>query len=242
MPMNTIRNLYPIEVEELKVILRTVYQEILSYQEDRIQNNEIKMREAVKSTLPYLNLFKTHIPKYKQRYIELLEKQEELKAYDLIICFDRAIYELHARVEAGIFADLPWSKELRDLLNERQNTTGVEMTRNESVVEYITSGVSVSRGVVEGIARVILDEANISKLNQGDILVTSMTAPNFVPYARIVSGLVTDKGGLVCHAAILAREFNLPCVVGCKDATKTIQDGERIRLDADTGIVVRLTR
>jgi len=240
--MNTIRNLYPNEVEELKIILRRVYQEIFCYQEDRTLSNEIKVREAVISTLPYLQLFKTNIPKYKQRYIELLENQEALKAYDLIICFDRAIYELHARVEAGIFSGLPWSKELRDLLNERQQTSDEEVVRNESIVEYIASGMSVSRGVVDGIARVILDEDQLPNLSQGDILVTSMTTPSFVPYANLVSGLITDRGGLICHAAILAREFHLPCVVGCKDATKTIQDGELIRLDSDTGIVVRIER
>jgi len=95
--MNTIRNLYPDEIEELKGILRNVYQEILRYQEDRILRNEMKMREAMKATLPYLQLFKANIPAYKQRYIELLENQETLAAYDLIICFDRAIYEMRVR-------------------------------------------------------------------------------------------------------------------------------------------------
>ncbi len=81
--MNTIRNFYASEIEEFKVILRTVYRDIYEYQENRTRKKENKMREAIQTTIPYLMLFKEHIPAYKQRYIELLENQFQLKPYDL---------------------------------------------------------------------------------------------------------------------------------------------------------------
>ena len=239
--MNTIRNFYPNEIEDLKVILRTVYKKIYEYQEQRTVKNENKMREAIQSTMSYLMLFKEHIPTYKQRYIELLVNQDQLKAYDLIICFDRAIYELHARVKAGEFSDLPWSKELRDLLNERQEPSESEVaTGNNAPVTFIASGTGVSHGTIQGPACVVIDRDNLLKLKEGDILVTPMTDPEFISVAHLISGLITDRGGLLCHAAILARELNLPCIVGCKNATQQIKDGEWIQLDSRTGIVMRM--
>ena len=65
-----------------------------------------------------------------------------------------------------------------------------------------------------------------------------MTTPDFIMVAHLISGIITDRGGVVCHAAILAREFDIPCIVGCQTATTTITDGEQIRLDAISGIVV----
>ncbi|WP_162463357.1 PEP-utilizing enzyme [Paenibacillus psychroresistens] len=238
--MNTIRNFYASEIEEFKVVLRTVYRIIYEYQEDRTQKNENKMREAIQTTIPYLMLFKEHIPVYKQKYIELLENQYQLKPYDLIICFDRAIYELHARVKTEKFHELPWSKELRDLLNERQEISNSGFTGSKVAVAFITSGTGAYLGIVEGPACVVLDRDDLLKLKQGDILVTPMTDPDFISVAHLLSGLITDRGGLLCHAAILARELNLPCIVGCRDATQQIKDGEWIQMDSRTGIVMRL--
>ncbi|XEC97334.1 PEP-utilizing enzyme [Paenibacillus tarimensis] len=241
--MNTIRNFYPDEIEALKVILRTVYKRIHLYQEQRNEHNEIQMREAIESTMPYLLLFKEHIPRYKRKYIELLENQAQLKTYDLIICFDRAIYELHARVKGGEFADLPWSKELRDLLNERQEPDqahGMRKSTSAEAVSFLTSGLGVSKGTVEGTACIVNNRDNLHRVKKGDILVTPMSDPEFVSVAHLISGLITDRGGMVCHAAILAREFNLPCIVGCKNATVAIKDSDRIQMDAIAGIVVKV--
>jgi pyruvate,water dikinase len=69
-----------------------------------------------------------------------------------------------------------------------------------------------------------------------------MTDPSFLEVADRIAGLITDRGGLVCHAAILAREFRLPCIVGCRNATEVIRDGEPIRMDAFAGIVTRVSR
>jgi phosphohistidine swiveling domain-containing protein len=238
--MNTIRNFYASEIEEFKVILRTVYRKIYEYQEDRTRKNEIKMRESIQTTIPYLLLFKEHIPVYKQRYIELLENQNQLKPYDLIICFDRAIYELHARVKTGEFFELPWSKELRNLLNERQEISNSGFIDIVVPVAFITSGTGAYQGIIKGPACVVLDRDDLFKLKKGDILVTPMTDPYFISVAHLLSGLITDRGGLLCHAAILAREFNLPCIVGCSEATQQIIDGEWIQMDSGTGIVMRL--
>ncbi len=93
------------------------------------------------------------------------------------------------------------------------------------------------KGIVRGIAKVLLTDQELGKLNKGDILVSNLTNPNYNPAFAIVAGLVTDEGGVLCHSAIMAREFSIPCVIGTKFATKVIQDGDMIEVDANKGTV-----
>ena len=71
----------------------------------------------------------------------------------------------------------------------------------------------------------------------GDILVTGMTRPEFVPLMKKASAIITDEGGLTCHAAIISRELNIPCIIGTKIATQVLQDGDMVEVDADKGII-----
>jgi rifampicin phosphotransferase len=97
-------------------------------------------------------------------------------------------------------------------------------------------GLAVSAGTVEGRARVVLD-MNEADLEPGDILVTAHTDPSWSPVFVVVSGLVTEVGGLMTHGAVVAREYGLPAVVGVENATRLIPDGQRIRLNGSKGYV-----
>ena len=97
-------------------------------------------------------------------------------------------------------------------------------------------GLPVSAGTVEGRARVILDIAE-ADLEPGDILVTAFTDPSWTPLFVTVAGLVTEVGGLMTHGAVIAREYGLPAVVGVENATRLIQDGQRIRVHGTDGYV-----
>ena len=101
-------------------------------------------------------------------------------------------------------------------------------------------GLPVSAGTVEGRARVILQMGQ-AELEPGDILVTAFTDPSWSPLFVTVSGLVTEVGGLMTHGAVIAREYGLPAVVGVEDATRLIQDGQRIRVHGAEGYVEILT-
>ena len=81
---------------------------------------------------------------------------------------------------------------------------------------------------------------DLEKMKPGDILVTTMTTPDFVPLMQKASAVVTDIGGLLSHAAIISREFNKPCIIGTKIATKVLKDGDEVEVDADKGIVRKL--
>ncbi len=98
------------------------------------------------------------------------------------------------------------------------------------------AGLPVSAGVIEGRARVILNLED-ADLEAGDILVTTFTDPSWTPLFVAIKGLVTEVGGLMTHGAVIAREYGLPAVVGVENATKIINDGQRIRMSGTEGYV-----
>ncbi len=98
-------------------------------------------------------------------------------------------------------------------------------------------GLAASRGHITGKARVLEDASRISELQPGEILVTYMTTIEFIPAFRKAAAVVTDEGGMSCHAAIISREFKLPCVVGTKVATRVVQTGDTLEVDAIHGII-----
>ncbi len=97
-------------------------------------------------------------------------------------------------------------------------------------------GLPVSSGTIEGRARVILDMES-ADLEDGDILVTAFTDPGWTPLFISIKGLVTEVGGLMTHGAVIAREYGLPAVVGVENATRLIQDGQRIRVNGTEGYI-----
>lgn len=108
----------------------------------------------------------------------------------------------------------------------------------EKINEF--KGLGASRGKIQGIARVLEDASKIPEFKKGEIIVTYMTTMEFTPIFRKASAVITDEGGMSCHAAIVSREFKLPCIVGTKVATRAIKTGDKIEVDADNGIVRKL--
>lgn len=105
------------------------------------------------------------------------------------------------------------------------------------VGKVLTRGLPASPGIAFGKARVILDVKDAKDFEKGDILVTKMTDPDWVPVMKIASAIVTDEGGMTSHAAIVSRELGIPAVVGTGNATKVIKDNQEITVDAIRGIV-----
>lgn len=93
------------------------------------------------------------------------------------------------------------------------------------------------KGYARAKVKIVLNKKDFPKFKKGEILVTSMTRPEFVPLMKQASGVVTDEGGITCHAAIVSRELNVPCIIGTKRATRVLKDGDLIELDANKGII-----
>jgi pyruvate,water dikinase len=102
------------------------------------------------------------------------------------------------------------------------------------------NGFAGSPGLVEGAARVILHAEQLGQLEPGDILVAPTTSPSWTPVFGMIAAAVLDTGGIMSHAAIIAREYGLPAVVGTGTATKRIRTGDRLRVDGGNGRVTIL--
>lgn len=98
-------------------------------------------------------------------------------------------------------------------------------------------GQIASVGQARGRVKILLSPKEINKVRKGDVLVATMTTPDYVLAMRRASAIITDEGGMTSHAAIIARELKIPCIVGTKMATKILKDGDLVELDADKGIV-----
>jgi pyruvate,water dikinase len=105
--------------------------------------------------------------------------------------------------------------------------------------EVIVTGLGASPGIASGRVVIYDDSMSLDIVKEGDILVTSMTMPDMVPAMNRAAGIVTDEGGMTCHAAIISRELETPCVVGTVSATSLLTDGMVITVDGTTGTVYR---
>jgi phosphohistidine swiveling domain-containing protein len=104
------------------------------------------------------------------------------------------------------------------------------------------SGQAACLGKAKGLVRIINSVADMAKMNKGDILVSIATNPDIVPAMKKAAAIVTEQGGITSHAAIVSREFNTPCIIGTKIATKVLHDGDLVEVDANQGIVKIIKR
>ena len=146
-------------------------------------------------------------------------------------------------IEWAIDADLPFPDNVF-IVQARPETYWSSKQKEEKkeevkvgVGKILTRGLPASPGIAYGRARVILDIKEAKDFEKGDILVTRMTDPDWVPLMKIASAIVTDEGGMTSHAAIVSRELGIPAVVGTGNATKVIKDGQEITVDAIRGII-----
>lgn len=102
----------------------------------------------------------------------------------------------------------------------------------------ILKGRKARPGCVKGIVRILPNPAQIDEFQEGEILVTSQTCPESVPAMEKAAGVITDTGGILCHAANLSRELGKPCIVGTQDATEKLQNGMSVVLCGCAGVVM----
>lgn len=127
-----------------------------------------------------------------------------------------------------------------ETVESRASNTIVERYNLENKAEPICEGRAIGQKIGQGPARVIMSIDQIDEVQEGDVLVTDMTDPDWEPIMKRASAIVTNRGGRTCHAAIIAREMGIPAVVGCGNATKIIKNGDPITVscaEGDTGYI-----
>lgn len=142
--------------------------------------------------------------------------------------------------------DLEWAKDgiTGELFIVQARPETVQSQRNRNIIEeyrlvqkgkVLTQGKSVGNKIAQGKAHVIKDVKDIARFKEGEILVTEITDPDWVPIMRIASGIVTNRGGRTSHAAIVSRELALPCIVGTNNATEVIGTGRKVTISCAEG-------
>lgn len=101
----------------------------------------------------------------------------------------------------------------------------------------IIKGTIAYQGNVKGRVRRVMGHKHINIIKKGEILVSPMTMPDFLPAMKKAAAIITDEGGITCHAAIVSRELGIPCIIGTKIATKVLKDGDIVEVDANKGVV-----
>lgn len=118
------------------------------------------------------------------------------------------------------------------------NDIGLQTEDLEEKTEF--SGSIAQKGIVQGVVRIVNDLKDVTEFNKGDILVSINTNPSLMPVLKDAGAIITDEGGIMCHASIISRELHIPCVIGTKIATKTLKNGDVVEVNADEGIIKKL--
>ncbi len=155
--------------------------------------------------------------------------------------------EMGKRIQAhyGKPQDTEWAMEGEDLflLQSRPITTLGEDTKevkesaDSANLNVLIRGLGASPGMGSGKVKIIKSIQELDKVEDGDVMVTTMTTPDMVPAMKRATGIVTDEGGVTCHAAIISRELGIPCVVGTGDATNTLKENSEVTADGKKGLV-----
>lgn len=111
----------------------------------------------------------------------------------------------------------------------------------ETITEGV-KGLGAFKGKATGNVKIIRSYHDIKNIEQGDIFIANTTHPNYLPAMQKAAAFVTNEGGIISHAAIVAREMKKPCIVGTKVATKVFRDGDYVEVDAETGIIKKITK
>lgn len=152
-----------------------------------------------------------------------LQVLKDRRENGMAVIFEKGRYKILLGTEASSL------KEELDQKFKAENQNQLDQT--------IIPGQVASQGYAKGIARIILDKKDFTKFHEGEILVSGMTRPEFLPLMKMASGIVTNEGGITCHAAIVSRELGKPCVIGTQHATELIKDGDLVEVRANHGTV-----
>ena len=176
---------------------------------------ELAKKKVPKDYVDFVNFLTFEEISGKLPPLETLRKRAQMYIYfDDKVIVDQSVKEFEAKNKISLY------------------DPSIEVKFEETL-----KGVGVSKGKVRGRVKIIFEPAQMDKVKQGDILVTSMTTPDFLPAMKNASGFITDEGGMLCHAAIVAREMGKPCLASTKVGTKMLKVGDLIELDATKGVV-----
>ncbi|MDH7508302.1 MAG: phosphoenolpyruvate synthase [Methanomassiliicoccales archaeon] len=154
---------------------------------------------------------------------------------DIEWCVEKGrIYVVQARPVTTLASHKNVSEEDMEGMDSMQEVTHKARTEEQKV---LVKGLAASPGIAQGPVKIYEETMSLDVVKPGDVLVTVMTTPDMVPAMTRASAIVTDEGGMTCHAAIVARELGIPCIVGATNATKILKNGMLVTVDGKMGVV-----
>ena len=252
--------LHPVTGDRSKIVIESVWglgEAIVSGavtpDHFEVDKNSMKIvaKNIVKKTVEYVRDPKTgktihaEVPPERQEAPSLTD--EEVIELAKIAKRIEQHYGVPQDIEFAVDRDLPFPQNLfivqsrpETVWSMKEAPAEVRTSQTTSVAEatIVLKGLPASPGVHVGKAKVVFSPEEAEKeIQKGDILVTKMTNPDWVPYMRLAGAIVTDEGGMTCHAAIVSRELGIPCIVGAKEATKLMKSGQTYTVDARSGVI-----
>ena len=241
---------------------------LLMISKDLIETKKEKQKlfKKLKISKKYKDLFSIYsdfmLTKLYRRYAQIfwsyqVDKLLKETSKRLNLTLDEVRYMLPREIREGLLKNRMDRKEIKkrlsfcfyyaeknkDLLSTNKNhkvLNQLKVSKQKNVKEL--TGQVGCLGKARGIVRIINSEEEMAKMKSGDILVSIATNPDLVPVMKKAAAIITEQGGVTCHAAIVSRELKKPCVIGTKIATKVLKDGDLVEVDANKGIIKILKR
>jgi phosphohistidine swiveling domain-containing protein len=235
--MNTIRENFRSEVAALLPVLHGAYRAIGRYQKTRNDRNKDQLLVHLGAAGETLMFFKQLVPAKKQPYFDAI-LNHGLSVSDRVIALDIAVGAMHIEFSVPRAYMHRESEELRRALelSRRVETDRMGGSSGPSH-DVLVRGIGASPGFATGKAALIRRNSDYRRLAAHSIVVAKMTRTDMMVGMDRIAGIVTDIGGSLCHAAIIARELAIPCVVGTEHATERIGNRRLISVDGANGVV-----
>jgi phosphohistidine swiveling domain-containing protein len=242
-PRDKLKKIYLLHSKLMPIVTATI---LISNYEQEVKNREVvKLSyDTRKSTENFIffaidgivNAMKKIVPEKYEKYIYFL-------TYDEVLGKLPPINILKERKESYIYYQgSVFSGPSLDIFNKVNNIKFFSEKVSDLKSGNIIKGSSACVGKVTGRIKKITEVADMNKIKRNEILVTSMTTPDLMAVNKNFLAIITDEGGITCHAAIVARELRKPCIIGTKIATQVLNDGDLIEVDANNGIIKILKR
>jgi pyruvate,water dikinase len=223
---------FEIDKNTLKILARTIAKKTIEYIRDPKTGKTIHAKvPANRQETPCVTdqeILK--LAEFAKRIDQHYGKPQDIEwAIDRDMKFPENIFMVQTRPETV------WSTQVATAPAIKEAKPSMQPSEMKVVVKGLAAG---RRSTGAGVAKVVFNPEDAAKLiKKGDVLVTTMTNPDFVPYMRLANAIVTDKGGVTCHAAIVSRELGIPCIVGTDNGTKIMKTGKEYTVDAKSGVV-----
>lgn len=210
---------------------------------DKVSDTKLKKYIEI---IHYFSYLKEMRDDYRRRVYVLIIPLITEVGKRIGLSFDQVVYlsipEIISYLKRGINADSEIARKRKNVYSITIIGGKVTIHNKDVSSDFISDSLTnVSEvkgqptypGKVNGIARIINRPSEFNKFNKGEILITVMTHPEYLPIMKIAKAFVTDEGGITCHAAIVSRELGIPCIIGTKIATKVFKDGDKIEVNAN---------